>query len=296
MTYHSSVNPVASKCFALGLQLGVQYPQICTIENDYRKSKDQLREIISERLKQDSPLTWHNIVTALQSPTVGENSLASQVECVHIRNLQPFISVAPQVSTVSSVLPTSSSLMLGENLLPVRVSLGGQHSMTPQQMGPQHRGNYQPPTQTLAQVRGPQHRGNYQPPKQMMGQVRGPPHRENYHPPTPMLGQVRGPQRWENYQPPTQIGQVRAPPHRKSYHPPAPMLGQVRGPQCWGNYQPPTQIGQVRGPPHGENYHLPTPMLGQVKGPQHRGNYQPPKQMIGQVRGHHIERVGGNSL
>ena len=280
----NALNLVASKCFALGLQLGVQYPQISAIEQNYRRSEDQLREIISERLKQDTPLTWHDIVTALRSPTVGENGLARQIECIYMCNLQPFASVAPQVSTVSSVPPTSSSLMLGEDLLPVRGSFGGEHSMTHQQMGPQHRGNYQ---QMIGQVRGPQHRRNYQPPTQMRGQKRGPPaHGENYHPPTSMLDQVRGPQHRGNYMPPTQlIGQVRRPPHGENHRPPTPMLGQVRGPQFRGNYQPPTQmIGQVRGPQHGEKYHLPTTMLNQVRGPQNRENYHPPKQMMSQVR------------
>ena len=286
----NTLNTVASKCFDLGLQLGVRYPQIRNIEQNYRTCEAQLREIISERLKQDSPLTWYDIVTALRSPTVGENSLASEIECIYIRNLQPSTSVAPQVGTVSSVPPTSSSLMSGEDLLPVR---GPQHrgnyqpptQMIGQVRGPQHGENYHPPTPMLGQVRGPQHRGNYQPPTQMIGQIRGPAHGENYHLPTSMFGQVRGPQYRENYQPPTQmIGQIRGPPHGENYHLSTPMFGQVRGPQYRENYQLPTQtIGQVRGPPRGENYHLPTSMFGQVRGPQHRGNYQPP--MMGQVRG-----------
>ena len=184
----NTLNPIASKCFDLGLQLGVEYQQIRAIEQNYKKSRDQLREIISERLKQDSPLTWHDIVTALRSLRIREYTLASKIERDHLHNLQPSTSVAPQVSTVSSVPPTSSSLMSGQNVLPVRGSLGGEHSMTPQQRGPQHRGNYQPPTQLMGQtpVRGPPHGENSQPPTQIMGQtsVRRPPHSENYQPPT----------------------------------------------------------------------------------------------------------------
>ena len=182
----NTLNPVASKCFDLGLQFGVKYPQIRAIEHNYRHCEDQLSEIISERLKQDSPLTWNDIVTALRSPTVGENTLASEIERDHIHNLQPPTSVAPQVSTVSSVPPTSSPLISAQNLLPVRGALGGEHSMTPQQIGPPHGENYHPPTLMSGQIlgRGPQHGENYQPPTQMMGQtpVRGPPHGENFQP------------------------------------------------------------------------------------------------------------------
>ena len=135
----NTLNPVAPKCFDLGLQLGVECPRIRNIEHNYRKSKDQLREIISERLKQDSPLTWRDIVTALRALRIREYTLASQIERDHLHNLQPSTSVAPQVSTVSSVPPTSSSLMLGEDLLLVRGSLGEEQSMTPQQRGPQYR-------------------------------------------------------------------------------------------------------------------------------------------------------------
>ena len=162
----NTLNPIASKCFDLGLQLGVDFLQIRDIEQNYKKCEDQLREIISERLKQDSPLTWHDIVTALSALRIREYTLATTVEWIHIHNLEPFTLVPPQVSTVSSVPPTSSSLMSAQNVLPVMGSLGGEHSMTPQQRGPQHRGNYQPPTHLmgLTSVSGPLHGENYQPP------------------------------------------------------------------------------------------------------------------------------------
>ena len=87
-----------------------------------------------------------------------EYTLASKIE----RDLQLFTSLAPQVT---SVPPTSSSLMLAEDLLSVRGSLGGEHSMTPQQRGPQYRENYQPPAHMMdLAVSGPPHGGSYQPP------------------------------------------------------------------------------------------------------------------------------------
>ena len=124
----------------------MDFLQIRNIEQNYKNCEDQLHEIISKRLKQDSPLTWHDIVTALRALRIREYTLASKIERDHIRNLQPFTSVAPQVSSVSSVPPSSSSLMSAQKLLPVRGSLGGEHLMTPQQRGPQHGESYQPPT------------------------------------------------------------------------------------------------------------------------------------------------------
>ena len=102
----NTLNPVTSKCFALGLQLGVTYPQLRKIEYEYRRCDDQLREIISERLRQESPLTWHDIARALRAGSVSENRLASEIENKYVRHLPPPASVAPQANTVS--LTTSS--------------------------------------------------------------------------------------------------------------------------------------------------------------------------------------------
>ena len=102
----NTLNPVASKCFALGLQLGVTYPQLRQIEYNYRRCEEQVREIISERLRQESPLTWHDIARSLRADSVSENRLASEIENKYIHHLPPPASVAPQANTVS--LATSS--------------------------------------------------------------------------------------------------------------------------------------------------------------------------------------------
>ena len=110
----NTLSPVASKCFALGLQLGVTYPQLRKIEYEYRRCDDQLREIISERLRQESPLTWDDIVRALRA--VGENRLASEIENKYIHHLPPPASVAPQANTAS--LATSSLTSSVQSSLP----------------------------------------------------------------------------------------------------------------------------------------------------------------------------------
>ena len=101
------LNSVASKCYCIGLQLGVKNTQIANIEFNYRKCEDQLREILVERLKQEPPLTWQDIVTALRADIVREHGLASEIESMHIPPLHPPAAVAPQVSTDSSMSPAT---------------------------------------------------------------------------------------------------------------------------------------------------------------------------------------------
>ena len=112
----NTLNPVASKCLALGLQLGLNDSQLRIIERDYRKCQDQLREIISERLRQESPLTWHDIARALRAESVGERRLASEVENKYINHLPPPASVALQVNTISLVTSSSQTSPLQSSL------------------------------------------------------------------------------------------------------------------------------------------------------------------------------------
>ena len=109
-----TLNPVASKCHNLGVHLGLSSSQLHAIEHNYRKCEDQLREIISERLRQESPLTWHGIFRALRA--VSENRLASEIKNKYIHNLPPPASVAPQANTVS--LATSSLTSSLQSSLP----------------------------------------------------------------------------------------------------------------------------------------------------------------------------------
>ena len=111
-----TLNPVASKCFALGLQLGVNDSRIRNIRSNNSQCEDQLREIISERLRQESPLTWHDIARALRAGSVSENRLASEIENKYIHHLPPPASVAPQANTAS--LATSSLTSSLQSSLP----------------------------------------------------------------------------------------------------------------------------------------------------------------------------------
>ena len=119
------LNPVASKCYYIGLQLGVKNTQIANIRFNYTKCEDQLREILVERLKQEPPLTWQDIVTALRADSVREYDLANEVESTHILALHPPAAVTPQISIDSSMSPSTqcvSSHASLQPLLPASVS------------------------------------------------------------------------------------------------------------------------------------------------------------------------------
>ena len=225
----NALNDVAPKCFELGLQLGVRKANIDIImKNNKDDCQAQLREIISERLKQDSPLTWHDIVRALRSPSVNHPDLARHIESWYISPLKltasdpqqhlslggerPYPMVMMGLSTPMISVPTSSTrdrisvptCSLCEACF--KTIIKPAFSCLLCQLGSSHRENYHPPTQMMGQtpLRGPSHGENYQPPTQMMGQtpLRGPSHGENYQPPTQMMGQtpLRGPPHGENYQ------------------------------------------------------------------------------------------------
>ena len=122
------LNSVASKCYCIGLQLGVKITQIDNITFNYRKCEDQLREILVERLKQEPPLTWQDIVTALRADSVREYGLASEVESKYIPPLHPPTSVTLQVST-DSMSPATQCVSSHASLQP---SLHEVHSDPPQ--------------------------------------------------------------------------------------------------------------------------------------------------------------------
>ena len=79
-TLVNHLTPVASKCSALGLQLGLKDWQIKNIEKNRHDCESQLREILVERLNQEEPLSLRDLVTALRSDSVREGRVAHQIE------------------------------------------------------------------------------------------------------------------------------------------------------------------------------------------------------------------------
>ena len=80
------LTPVASKCSALGLQLGLKDWQIKNIEKDIHDCKSQLQEILVVRLNKEEPLSWRDLVTALSSDSLREHRVAHQIES-HLTSL-----------------------------------------------------------------------------------------------------------------------------------------------------------------------------------------------------------------
>ena len=103
----NELNPLASQCHALGLQLELCNERLHIIKLDYHKCEDQLREIIAVRLNREPPLTWHNIATALRAASVGANRLASELESKYV-HYQPPLTVALQTNAHSAAASLTS--------------------------------------------------------------------------------------------------------------------------------------------------------------------------------------------
>ena len=255
-------NPVAPKCFELGLRLGVEEARIkIIITNNKNDCEVQLREIISERLKQGSPLTWHDIVTAVRSPTVGENSLASQIEQEYLQ--QP---MWPDRGHYRSQSPVRGPSGRGHyrSQSPVRgPSDGGHYRSQSPVRGPSDRGHYR----SQSPVRGPSYRGNYR----SRSPARAPSDRRHYKSPSPARGPsdrwhyrsrspVRGPSDRGHYR---SRSPVRGPSDRRHYKSQSP----VRGPSDRWHYR---SRSPARAPSDRRHYKSPSP----ARGPSDRRHYK----------------------
>ena len=93
----NNLQRVAHKSTAFGLQLGVNHPTIQAIQVQYANPYDQLREILSYRLRQLPPLTWLDVIQALRSNGMQENRLASEIESQYLS-----VSASSQVTRAHS--------------------------------------------------------------------------------------------------------------------------------------------------------------------------------------------------
>ncbi|CAI8030191.1 hypothetical protein GBAR_LOCUS17119, partial [Geodia barretti] len=116
------LTPVASKCSALGLQLGLKDWQIKNIEKNRHDCESQLQEILVERLNKEEPLSWRDLVTALSSDSVRERRVAHQIES-HFTSLSTPHQARPNVSLPhcdTSLSSSSSQLPSQQNPLESR--------------------------------------------------------------------------------------------------------------------------------------------------------------------------------
>ena len=82
----------------MGLELKVSRNVIQSFELKCADIYYVLREILHARLNQLPPLTWHDIVRALQSPTVQQHDLATKIESQFVTVSQSPASVSLQAS------------------------------------------------------------------------------------------------------------------------------------------------------------------------------------------------------
>ena len=175
----NALNSVAPECFALGLQLDVEEEKIKIImANNTNNCQDQLHEIISERLKKDPALTWHDILTALRSPSVNHPDL--------VRHIQSwYISPSLDLQQDPTFDPKQHLSLGGER--PYHMVMMGQRTVDRRENP--NMGMTSVPTSSLwgapfSNQMGAPYWENCQPPTQMMGltPVKGPPHGEDYQP------------------------------------------------------------------------------------------------------------------
>ena len=75
---------VSHKYFVLGSMMKVKHCMLVQISEDGCTSDEKLCNVLEHRLRQLPLLTWHDIVSALRSPAVHEQVLASQIESQYI--------------------------------------------------------------------------------------------------------------------------------------------------------------------------------------------------------------------
>ena len=76
---HRVLYPARNKCNSFGLQIGLGFDEIESIESNKTDSGDRLLAILSVRLNKDKPLTWNEIYSALRSKPVDKRRLAEEI-------------------------------------------------------------------------------------------------------------------------------------------------------------------------------------------------------------------------
>ena len=100
-----ALTPIAHKCIIFGSKINVEHHVLEGIEKSLHDFDEKLYKVLEYRLKQLPLLTWHDIVSALRSPAVHEQVLASQIESQYI----PCSSSQSQpVSDLSSTIDPSN--------------------------------------------------------------------------------------------------------------------------------------------------------------------------------------------
>ena len=71
---------MATKWFEMGLQLGVSPKELKSIQHDAKSSKEACRLMFMEWLDSGTEKSWRKVLDVLRSRSVGENTLAKNLE------------------------------------------------------------------------------------------------------------------------------------------------------------------------------------------------------------------------
>ena len=69
-----------AKWFDIGLAFNVNHGTLEAIRSDHCESGDCLRETLAYRIQSGGPLTWADLCSCLQHPTIGRSDLAAKID------------------------------------------------------------------------------------------------------------------------------------------------------------------------------------------------------------------------
>ena len=103
------IHDAVDKWHNIGIQLGLHESDLKSIESNYPRQNDRLREMICKWL-QNKAASWKKMVTALKSRTVGEAFLAEQLEAKYCKSAAQIIVTRTKISKSSEVSKSKHSV------------------------------------------------------------------------------------------------------------------------------------------------------------------------------------------
>ena len=103
------IHDAVDKWHNIGIQLGLHESDLKSIESNYPRQNDRLREMICKWL-QNKAASWKKMVTALKSRTVGEAFLAEQLETKYCKSAAQITVTRTEISKSSEVSKSKHSV------------------------------------------------------------------------------------------------------------------------------------------------------------------------------------------
>ena len=103
------IHDAVDKWHNIGIQLGLHESDLKSIESNYPRQNDRLREMICKWL-QTKAANWQKMVLALKSRTVGEAYLAEQLETKYCESAKQITVTATKISKRTEVSGSKCSV------------------------------------------------------------------------------------------------------------------------------------------------------------------------------------------